>query len=344
VVALPYGSVCDGIGAAHEAWEPLGMRCAWTSEIDKAPSAIVDHRWGLPNLGDMTKIDPKRADDDYGRIRLLVGGTPCQSFSVAGLREGLADPRGNLALEFLRLADGLRPDWLVWENVPGCLHSNGGRDFGSIIGAMAQLGYGWAHRILAAQYIRTQRFPYAVPQRRRRLFLVGCAGGSSRAAAVLFDRESLYGHSPPRRRSGAKATQDPAGSAGQPFEVANTLTRRMYKGINSTVDEGQTPVVVFDSTQITHPENRSNPQPGDPCHTIPKEGHPPVLIQGGACVRRLTPLEVERLQGFRDDYTKIKINGKWISDSARYKALGNSMAVNCMDWIGQRILEVDQIA
>src|SRR6185437_3388128 len=125
-----------------------------------------------------------------------------QSFSVAGLRGGLADERGNLALEYLRLADRLRPRWLVWENVPGVLSSNGGRDFGSILGGMVELGYGFAYRVLDAQYVRVDGFDRAVPQRRRRVFVVGYLGDWRRAAAVLFERESLCWDSPPRRQAG----------------------------------------------------------------------------------------------------------------------------------------------
>ena len=392
-MSIAYASVCDGIGAAHAAWQPLGMRCAWTSEIDPFPAAVVDHHWNLPNLGDMTKINAKDAINEHGRINLLVGGTPCQSFSVAGLRKGLDDPRGNLALVFLRLVDELRPEWMVWENVPGVLSSDEGRDFGSIVGAMGELGYGWAYRVLDAQYVRVESHPYAVPQRRKRVFVVGHLGDWRRAAAVLFEREGMSGDSPPSRWAGKAVAADVApclvssgrgvGRAGdtrgqdpvvaQPFPVANYMTRRMHKGINTTVDEGQTPVVAFtnnggntglglseehsppmtainsghpmiafDTTQITNPLNRSNPKPGAPCHSLAAGAHPPSIADDMA-VRRLTPRECERLQGFPDDYTAIQYRGKPASDTARYKALGNSMAVNVMSWIGQRIKLANKI-
>ena len=197
-----YASVCDGIGAAHAAWKPIGWRCAWTSEIEPFPIAVVEHHYGLPNLGDMTKIT--EADvEKHGRIDLLVGGTPCQSFSVAGLRGGMADPRGNLALRFLQLAGTLRPAWVVWENVPGVLSSNGGRDFGTFLGALGELGYGWAYRILDARY-------FGVPQRRRRPFVVGYLGDWRRAASVLLERESMCGHPPPRGEAGERVAPSPA--------------------------------------------------------------------------------------------------------------------------------------
>ena len=128
-----YGSVCSGIEAATIAWHPLGWEPAFFSEIEAAPRAVLSHHYpNIPLHGDFTTIGA----NDYGPIDLLVGGTPCQSFSIAGLRSGLDDDRGNLALEFLRLAQRKGPRWLVWENVPGVLSSNGGRDFGSILGAM----------------------------------------------------------------------------------------------------------------------------------------------------------------------------------------------------------------
>lgn len=192
---MRFGSVCSGIEAASVAWGPLGWECAFVSEVAPFPNALLAHRFpDVPNLGDMTKI----GDDDLARvgaIDVLVGGTPCQSFSVAGLRKGLADPRGNLALVFLGLVDRARPRWVVWENVPGVLSSNGGRDFGAFLGALAELGYGWAYRVLDAQY-------FGLAQRRKRVFVVGHLGDWRRAAAVLLERESLSGNPPPRRTKG----------------------------------------------------------------------------------------------------------------------------------------------
>jgi len=193
---MRYGSVCSGIEAATVAWKPLGWEPAWFSEIEKFPCAVLKHHYrDVPNLGDITKITEAQLDE-HGPIDVLVGGTPCQSFSVAGLRKGMEDPRGNLALRFLQLAGATRAKWLVWENVPGVLSSAGGRDFGTFLGALVQLGYGFAWRILDAQYFR-------VPQRRRRVFVVGYFGDWRRAAAVLFERESLRRYPPPSREAGA---------------------------------------------------------------------------------------------------------------------------------------------
>ena len=194
-----YGSVCSGIEAASVAWHPLGWRPAFLSEIEPFPCAVLAHHYpDVPNLGDLTRFK-EWPDHD---IRLLVGGTPCQSFSLAGLRRGLDDPRGNLMLTYLAAARRFRPRWCLWENVPGVLSSNGGRDFGTFLTGMAELGYGFAYRVLDAQYVRTRGLPWAVPQRRRRVFVVGYLGDWRRAAAVLFDAESLSGNPPPRREAG----------------------------------------------------------------------------------------------------------------------------------------------
>lgn len=186
-----YGSVCSGIEAATVAWHPLGWEAAFFSEIEKFPSAVLAHHYpDVPNLGDMTKF--KEWPD--ANLDVLVGGTPCQSFSVAGLRKGLDDPRGNLMLTYLAIAERYRPKWVVWENVPGVLSSNGGRDFGTFLGALGKLGYGFAYRVLDAQY-------FGVAQRRRRVFVVGCLGDWRAAAAVLFERESMSGNPAPSREA-----------------------------------------------------------------------------------------------------------------------------------------------
>ncbi|WP_420868163.1 DNA cytosine methyltransferase [Collimonas pratensis] len=146
---MNYLDVCTGLSAATVAWHSLGWSPVAFSEIEKFPSAVLAHHYPtVPNLGDMTKFEEWNID----AIDLLVGGTPCQSFSVAGLRKGLDDPRGNLMLTYLAIADKHKPKWLVWENVPGVLSSNGGKDFGTFLGGLAELGYGFAYRILDAQY------------------------------------------------------------------------------------------------------------------------------------------------------------------------------------------------
>ena len=179
---MNYLSVCSGVEAATVAWHQMGWNPIAFSEIEKFPSQVLEHHYpNVPNLGDMTKYKEWKLSEP---IDILVGGTPCQSFSVAGLRKGLEDPRGNLCLTYVGILDKFRPKWCVWENVPGVLSSNGGRDFGSFLGALVELGYGFAYRVLDAQN-------FGVAQRRRRVFVVGCLGDWESAAKVLFESESL---------------------------------------------------------------------------------------------------------------------------------------------------------
>jgi DNA (cytosine-5)-methyltransferase 1 len=219
-----YLDVCAGISAFSVATAPLGWQCVGYSEIEKFPRAVLSERFGAvpvgwdhrfapglnypPLFGDFTQIEAHHV----GPIDLLCGGTPCQDFSIAGLRKGLDGERGNLTLEYLRLADRLRPRWLVWENVPGVLSIDGGRAFGAFLGGLGQLGYGFAYRVLDAQFVRVDGHGRAVPQRRKRVFVVGHLGDWRRAAAVLFDAESLRGNPPPRREAGQGTSCDVAPS------------------------------------------------------------------------------------------------------------------------------------
>ena len=509
---MRYLSVCSGIEAASKAWEPIGWEPAAFSEIEPFPAAVLKHHWPkVQNLGDMTKYEQWPIQS--GTIDLLVGGTPCQSFSVAGLRQGLKDPRGNLMLTYLGIAERFKPRWLVWENVPGVLSSNGGKDFGSFLGALGELGYEWAYRVLDAQW-------FGVAQRRRRVFVVAHLGEGSLAAKVLFESESVRRDTPPSRetRQGvATAIKAGVGSGKWPADIASTLNAAFgskqgledqhalggaplfVPGVicasdgqaNASINQdiaptltkqteqpyvytpsshagykegvgtlrsnggdlgggsenlavlyenhpndsrvtgphdvapscvsrygtggGNVPLVqeaiVFQTSQLrltgkiteqtVCPTLKANTKAGD---TEPKviafepgiatrEGSEsrfvkelsPTLrkdmgdnqvavavdvynqsIDGNtaatltsACggtntsgpkamqsmaVRRLTPRECERLQGFSDDHTMIPWRNKpadQCPDGPRYKALGNSMAVPCMAWIGKRIARVE---
>jgi DNA (cytosine-5)-methyltransferase 1 len=202
---MKFLSVCSGIEAASVAWRPIGWEAVGFSEIEPFPCAVLQHHYpSVPNFGDMTKF-MEWPDAD---VNVLCGGTPCQSFSVAGLRKGLDDPRGNLMLTFLAIAKRYRPSWVVWENVPGVLSSNGGRDFGSFLGGLAECGYGFAYRVLDAQY-------FGVAQRRKRVFVVGYLGDWHRAAAVLFEQHSLQGHPAPSRETRQRVA--PTVTNGPPF-------------------------------------------------------------------------------------------------------------------------------
>ena len=436
---MNYLSVCSGIEAATVAWHPLGWNPVGFGEIEKFPCQVLAHHYPeVPNFGDMTKFKEWQIESD---VNVLVGGTPCQSFSVAGLRKGLDDPRGNLMLTYLAIAAKHRPKWLVWENVPGVLSSNGGLDFASLLRGMGELGYGFAYRVLDAQY-------FGVAQRRRRVFVVGYLGSWQRAAAVLFERHSLCGYPAPSREKGEnvactiKASVGTGGvdiehpmvatqqhsigiSSGSNPDLMNTLcaTDAEKWGSNQWVNEGKAvlqPIALAENTIGRKPENGGNgdgfteigpmytlnatgvhgvaqPIPlnsmncfrspdadastgcgigdeGEAMFTITKmhshavaqpmafdwqsggdarglepkptaqlqRSQTPAVMQSMA-VRRLTPTECERLQGFPDGYTDIMSKGKATPDGPRYKALGNSMAVPVMAWIGQRIQQVENI-
>jgi len=244
------------------AWHRLGWKPAFFSEVEAFPSTVLAHHYpNVPNWGDMTKFQewPDAADID-----VLVGGTPCQSFSVAGLRAGLDDPRGNLMLTFASIARRYRPRWLVWENVPGVLSSDGGRDFASLLGVLSgravvapssgfqncgvvpgiQRAYGLAWRVLDAQYVRVDSHPRAVPQRRRRVFVVGYLGNWHPAAAVLSEPEGLSGNPPPRReaRKGASGTLSArtkgGGGLGTDFDLAGGIVPEVCGCISDGAHNG----------------------------------------------------------------------------------------------------------
>jgi DNA (cytosine-5)-methyltransferase 1 len=345
-----YGSVCSGIEAATAAWHPLGWTPAFFSEIEPFPSEILKtHYPDTPNYGDLTKHTTWPVQS--GAIDVLVGGTPCQSFSIAGLRKGLEDPRGNLCLTFLGLVDRLKPKYVVWENVPGVLSSNGGRDFGSFVGALGQIGYGWAYRVLDAQF-------FGVAQRRRRVFVVGCLGDWRRAAEILFESACLQGDPTPSRKAKkvfARTFEDgfrvSGGLTGDPVparmvafgeyvedDTASTIKQRDYKDATDLV--AQILPTAFDAYNqtLSYTSQTIGSAASDINHVGGVIVDAPVPLQASKAVRRLTPLECERLQGFRDNYTLIPWKNKSACpDGPRYKALGNSMAVPCMAWIGKRI-------
>jgi site-specific DNA-cytosine methylase len=313
---LIFGSICSGIEAASVAWLSLDWQCSFMSEIEAFPRAVISHHYqDTPLHGDFTTIQTGQ----YAPIDVLVGGTPCQPFSVTGLRGGMADARGNLALEYLRLAERLRPRWIIWENVPGVLSSAGGRDFGSFLGGLAECGYGWAYRVLDAQY-------FGLAQRRKRVFVVGRLGDWRRAAAVLFEPESLRGHPAPgreaRERVAASLTRGAdsggkGGYAGRRREddvnlVANPLVTHSLRadGFDASEDgTGRgTPLVacVFDM-------RRSSPQQGALRETLHASEAgalaPRDRRSGVSAVRRLTPRlrECERLQGFPEIEKSVTI-------------------------------------
>jgi DNA (cytosine-5)-methyltransferase 1 len=380
---MNYLSVCSGIEAATVAWHDLGFNPVGFSEIEKFPSQLLQHHYPhVTNYGDMTNYKEWNLNESIG---LLVGGTPCQSFSVAGLRKGLEDPRGNLMLTYLGIAEKFKPKWLLWENVPGVLSSNGGEDFASLLKGMAELGYGFAYRVLDAQY-------FGVPQRRRRVFVVGCLGDWRSAAKVLFESESLHRDITPSRQEGKEiancikaspssySSYNPARSEGNAVLVSNGVSAIDLKDVSKTLtasygtggaDLDIKPLVLEPKSYAiaeniigrqAHNGGNGNGYSEEVMYTLNATGVHGVAIDvynqtvdgdvtatltqacggsntsgpklmHGMRVRRLTPMECERLQGFPDDYTHTPTS----SDTTRYKALGNSMAVPVMKWIGKRI-------
>jgi DNA (cytosine-5)-methyltransferase 1 len=446
-----YGSVCSGIEAASVAWEPLGWRASFFSEIEKFPRAVLAARWPEVKChGDFTTIQA----GDYDPIDLLVGGTPCQDFSIAGLRAGITGDRGNLTLEFVRLAARLRPRWIVWENVPGILSDDGGRSFGSFLGGLGHIGYGFAYRVLDAQYA-------GLAQRRERVFVIGYLGDWRPPAAVLFERESLRWNPAPSRKKGegiAPAVTSGATNGGTAHgarsgsakeglivphlvsaphaDISPAIKARDGKGASSDGDgDGDGAILVpmvahalradgFDASEdgtgrgtplvpvafnhqsggdfrpsvsvgVANALQRSQGQAvaftckdsgadaGEVSPTLRAMGHAgshanaggQVAVafdlrgrEGGAmpesvgetsgslrsasggstrsyvassAVRRLTPLECARLQGFPDHYLDITYRGKPAADGPKYKALGNSFPVPIIRWIGERIDLID---
>ena len=395
---MRYGSLCSGIECATLAWAPLGWEAVFFSEIEPFPCAVLAHHYGsnlpgephstngVPNYGDMTKY--KDWPDDA--IDVLVGGTPCQDYSVAGLRLGMDGDRGQLSLTFVEISAKLRSDWLVWENVPGVLSSNEGRDFARFLGDLSGTkievpkggwknagivaglpeAYGLAYHVLDAQYVRVDGLERAVPQRRRRVFVVGYLGDWRAAAAVLFEPEGLFGDTPPRRKTGQGAaptiSSRPTGGGGLgtdfdldgglvaarmvafgEYEVDGTASTVKSRDFKDATDLVAAPLA-FDCKA----SGRNGFAVGEIAPTLRAMGHSKSHSNAGGqvavatqyAVRRLTPRECERLQGMPDDYTRIPWRGKpaeLCPDGPRYKGLGNSMARNVMQWIGERIDMVD---
>lgn len=479
---MKYISMFSGIEAATVAWHPLGFEAVAVSELDKFPSAVLKHRWpDVPNLGDMTKVDWKQY---RGAVDLVVGGPPCQAFSVAGLRGSLNDARGNLSLAYVRAILDIRPQWCLTENVPGWLNTPDnafGCFLAGLVGADDPLvsraeGGAWpssgiavgpeysaAWTVLDAQFFR-------VPQRRRRVFVVGHLGNWKNCASVLFEPGGMLGNTPPSRgkgeniagsigscsETGGRRTTDldghgahvvyenhgqdsrvkecdvspqinaKAGTGGGNLPLAITPAPVIFKPshftrgkdgapsevsppLSADADKGDQDPIVFESRFVRNgrgaPDTVCPPLKAQSGETGKGDAAPivaftqnsrsevreisgdgqiaadpgaqqqnyvatfqqssmegkgtigydqdasiskPVKTQGdgqmlqiNSAVRRLTPRECERLQGFPDDYTSIQRNGKDTPDGPRYKALGNSMAVPVMRWIGERIQAVE---
>lgn len=396
-MALTFGSLFAGVGGFDLGFERAGMRCAWQVEIDPKCREVLARHWP-----DVERFEDVRECGSHNlpAVDLVCGGFPCQDISVAGRRAGLAGERSGLWFEFRRVVAELRPRWVVIENVPGLLSSNGGRDMGAVIGALAELRYGYAWTVLDSQF-------FGLAQRRRRVFIVGHSGDWTAPAKVLFEPESGAGDSAPRRQTGANLARALTGSAGngkrldpngedfviaidarnaaETGEVAHTLQAKrdgyslnaqpavalairgreggaaaelgddVSNALKGEGGNGSRAWIVFDTTQVASKDNDPQLQAGDP-------RHPPALVELGAYnwqsggdvrhsfgkpqlqasqvpavgVRRLTPKECTRLQGFPDDWTAGQ------SDTARYRMMGNAVSVPVTEWIGRRIVKVEE--
>ena len=363
-------SVCSGIEAWSCAVEGMdGYSVSALSEIEPFPCAVLAERYPfVPNLGDMTKINGWAM---RGQIDLLVGGTPCQGFSVAGLRGGLDDPRSGLAGHYVRLAAELRVPWLLWENVPGALSTSGGADFLAFVSSLDELGYGLAWAVLDAQW-------FGVPQRRKRLFLVGRLGDWRGPGAVLFEPGRVCGN-PPARRSKREGNPSSAGgctgeghavrnagadvcptmtSSGagfarvdgraehdcstlvlQPNEVSSTLCASGAGTDRPSAQGSQEGFCVVSMKTCNTKATGSNISDAPVTYTLDTSKPPAILSSKALYPRRLTPVECERLMGFPDGWTDVRFQGKPARDTLRYRALGNSMAVPVMRWLAEGIRE-----
>ena len=249
---MRYLSLFSGIEADSVAWEPLGWQPVAFCEIDAFPSAVLSYHYpNVPNLGDITKVDWNDFKERYGAVDVIVGGSPCQSFSIAGGRAGL-DGESRLMFEYIRAVSEIRPTWFLWENVPGVFSTDAGRAFGILLHELEELGYGMAWRVLDAQF-------FGVAQRRKRVFLVGYLGNGGIAAAVLFESDSVSGNT---LTSGEKR---------------ESLTRTASIGA-----ESGSSVLAFNDGQINSRQNGNLPQFGDPCHTLDATTgrQPTIAIQG----------------------------------------------------------------
>lgn len=436
---MKYGSVCSGIEAASKAWEPLCWKPAWFSEIEPFPSAVLANHWPeVTNLGDMTKIADAVRAGDVEAPDVLVGGTPCQAFSIAGLREGLSDDRGQLTLSYVELANAIdanrrergEPESIiVWENVPGVLSSKDNA-FGCFLAGLAgesselqPAGGKWTHagcvsgpeRVIAWRVLDAQFF--GVAQRRRRVFVVASARKGFDPAAVLFELDSVRRDTPPRRESQPEIARNAGerskvgshwdnpthphptlnqsnnvGGIGQSNQelfaqrgsgIVGTISAHSFTGGAGGRPEGAAAghFIAHAFAENSRGEIRLEDGNGGITGCLstgggkPGQGAPAIctqhasigrhdaagpqgkgyqedvaftqdsrssadVVQYGMQVRRLTPVECERLQGFPDDHTLIGWRGKDAAecpDGPRYKAIGNSMAVPVMRWIGERI-------
>ena len=311
---MKFVSLFSGIGGFDLGLERAGMECIAQVEWNRRCQEVLRWHWpdswpGVPKFGDVSEVK----GSDIGRPDLICGGWPCQDTSLAGGRAGLAGERSGLFHEFIRLVAECSPRWILAENVPGLLSSGGRRDMGIVLGALGELGYGWAYRVLDAQN-------FGVAQRRRRVFIVGCLGDPGRAGQVLFEPDSCDGHLGPRRQTKEKVAALTASGVG-----------------TCGADDNQAQAGHLIPTLMRWREGKPGGGKGallseDQSLTLATSNDQFLFYEGG--VRRLTPEECARLQGFPDNWND------WLPDTVRYRQFGNAVCVPVAEWIGKRIMEV----
>lgn len=322
---MTFGSLFAGIRGFDLGFIRAGAESLYAAEIDAKCNSVARRQFP----GERQILDVKEVNESTGRPDVICGGFPCQDLSVAGKRAGLAGERSGLWWEFHRVIAGQRPQWVLVENVPGLLSSNKGRDMGALLGSLEDLGYGAAYRVLDSQW-------FGVAQRRRRVFIVGCAGGAwERAAQVLFEPEGVPWDPSPSREAGPEAAGAAEGCTGEECFGFSS------KDYGADAREGVAPTLrAMNHAAVAYQCHGSNVGPmgtlrsgnGNATGGVP-------FVERREVVRRLTPTECERLQGFPDGWTEFGSDGKRMSDTARCKMLGNAVTVNVAEWLAKRIVE-----
>ncbi len=366
-------STFSGIGGFDLALERNGIKVVGHSEIDKFAELIYNFKFNNPNYGDITKINARELPD----FDLLVGGFPCQAFSIAGKRGGFSDTRGGLFFDLARILQVKRPRYFLFENVKGLLSHDGGKTFATVAKTLAELGYCFEWQVLNSKN-------FGVPQNRERVFIVGYLGELPRQKVFPLPRANngvaptgvvpvLTPNRPQKRQEGRRFKSD--------GEVAFTLTSQDRHGIMQINNPKHSNDRVYSSEGVSPTLNTmqgGNRQPKilahyghknkspvkmdiSPTLKAQSHGHEPMILRDGrdnrSClragrtlelgvegksIRRLTPLECERLQAFPDNWTEMGINENGetvqISNAQRYKTLGNAVTVSVVEYIIKRLI------
>ncbi len=347
-------SLFSGAGGMDMGLHNAGLTTAFQCEIDKHARAVLDHHWpDVPKWDDVATLTGQHILDATGGVDVVAWGSPCQDLSVAGRRKGLAGERSGLfhhgiriIKELRELSNGTYPTWSIWENVIGALSSNRGADFGQVLHEMDEAGACFSEWVvLDAQH-------FGVPQRRRRVFVISCfdpataAGYPDKMFAVT---QSSSGDSAPGRQKKKDDADHTPGSAGTSSELfrmrgfgdyaqdgtASAIKARDWKDVTDIVIS---PPVVIDRAMFNQGENALyEPFVGE-TNTMPSlVAKGPHAVGHMNQVRRLTPIECERLMGWPDNHTATGVNGA-VNDTNRYKMCGNGVASPVAEWIGKQLL------